>query len=154
MANPLLPGSSHLSTEAPFQLPILLVESYVMTDGQSASLSWNKPLIWGLRPDFYYCQTVAGLLMCGALSDERTGLSLQLLLALASSVILGSKLSRTRDRILLSQIRDFPFCRLLRLSVLRWRYSALPPRGISNSCSSCPPYKTPAKNHRRKPRFQ
>jgi hypothetical protein len=50
-------------------------ESYITTDGQSASLSWNKASIWGLRPDFYYCQTVAGLLMWGALSDERTGLS-------------------------------------------------------------------------------
>jgi hypothetical protein len=30
---------------------------------------------WGLRPDFYYCQTVTGLLMWGALSNERTGLS-------------------------------------------------------------------------------
>jgi hypothetical protein len=49
-------------------------ESYVTTDGQSASLSWNKVPIWGLRPDFYYCQIVAGLLMCGALSDDRTGL--------------------------------------------------------------------------------
>jgi hypothetical protein len=29
----------------------------------------------GLRPDVYYCQTVAGLLIWGALSDERTGLS-------------------------------------------------------------------------------
>jgi hypothetical protein len=51
------------------------VESYVTTDGQSASLSWNKAPNWGLRPDFYYCQTVAGLLRWGALSDERTGLS-------------------------------------------------------------------------------
>jgi hypothetical protein len=50
-------------------------ESYVTTDGQSASLSWNKAPIWGLRPDFYYRRTVAGLLMWGALSDERTGLS-------------------------------------------------------------------------------
>jgi hypothetical protein len=39
------------------------------------SLSWNKAPVWGLRPDFYYCQTVAGLLMWGALSDQRTGLS-------------------------------------------------------------------------------
>jgi hypothetical protein len=31
--------------------------------------------IWGLRPDFYYRQTVAGFLMWGALSDARTGLS-------------------------------------------------------------------------------
>jgi hypothetical protein len=50
-------------------------ESYVATDGQSASLSWNKAPLWGLRPDFYYCLTVAGLSMWGALSDERMGLS-------------------------------------------------------------------------------
>jgi hypothetical protein len=46
-----------------------------MIEGQSASLSWNKALIWGLRPDLCYCQTVAGLLMWVALSDERMGLS-------------------------------------------------------------------------------
>jgi hypothetical protein len=48
-------------------------ESYIMTDGQSASPPWNKAPR-GLRPDFYYCQTIAGLLMWGAVSDERTGL--------------------------------------------------------------------------------
>jgi hypothetical protein len=46
-------------------------QSYVTTDGQPASLSWNKAPIWGLRPD---CLTVAGLMIWGALSDERTGL--------------------------------------------------------------------------------
>jgi hypothetical protein len=50
-------------------------QSYVTTDGQSPSLSWNKVPIWGLRPDLYYCLTVTGLLIWGALSDERTGLS-------------------------------------------------------------------------------
>jgi hypothetical protein len=40
----------------------------------TATLSWNQAPIWGLRPDLYYCQTVAGLLRWGALSDERTGL--------------------------------------------------------------------------------
>jgi hypothetical protein len=50
-------------------------ESYVMTDGQSASLSWIKAPICGLRPDLYYRQTVAGFLMWGALSEERTDLS-------------------------------------------------------------------------------
>jgi hypothetical protein len=50
-------------------------EYYNTTDSQSASLSWNKAPGWGLRPEFYYCQTVAGLLMSGALSDETTGLS-------------------------------------------------------------------------------
>jgi hypothetical protein len=50
-------------------------ESHVTTNGQSASLSWNKAPFWGLRPDFYYCQTVAAFLMWGSLSDEWTGLS-------------------------------------------------------------------------------
>jgi hypothetical protein len=35
----------------------------ITTDGQSASVSWNKAPIWGLRSDFYYCQRVASLLM-------------------------------------------------------------------------------------------
>jgi hypothetical protein len=60
-------------------LPTLSISSqsqiYVMTDGQSASLYCNKAPVWGLRPDLYYCRTVAGLLMWGTLSDERMGLS-------------------------------------------------------------------------------
>jgi hypothetical protein len=39
--------------------------SYVTTDGQSASLSWNKALIWGLRPDIYYCQDSCGFVDVG-----------------------------------------------------------------------------------------
>jgi hypothetical protein len=54
---------------------LVLSISLVTTDNQSASLSWNKAPIWGLRPDLYYCQTVADLMMSGALSDEITGLS-------------------------------------------------------------------------------
>jgi hypothetical protein len=49
--------------------------SYVTTEGQSASLPWNKAAIWDLRPDLYYCQTVGCLWMWRALSDEMTGLS-------------------------------------------------------------------------------
>jgi hypothetical protein len=52
--------------------------SYVTTDDQSVSLSWNKAPIWGLRPDLYYCQIFlggGGLVGGGALSNERTGLS-------------------------------------------------------------------------------
>jgi hypothetical protein len=60
-----LPCRTELSTES---------ESYVTTDGQPASLSWNKAPFWGLRPDLYYCLKVAGLLILGALSNERTGL--------------------------------------------------------------------------------
>jgi hypothetical protein len=42
---------------------------------QSASRSWNKAPIGGLRPCFYYYHAVASLLMWGAFSDERTRLS-------------------------------------------------------------------------------
>jgi hypothetical protein len=49
-------------------------QSYITTDGQPASLSCNKAPIWGLPPDLDYCVTVAGLLVWGALSNERTGL--------------------------------------------------------------------------------
>jgi hypothetical protein len=54
---------------------------------------------------------------------------LQFLLALASAVIFWSESHRTRRHIILSQIRDFPFRRLLRLAGSRWRYSTPPPRG-------------------------
>jgi hypothetical protein len=48
---------------------------------------------------------------------------LQLLLALASAVIFGSESRRPRGHILLSQILDFPFRRLLRFAGSQWRYS-------------------------------
>jgi hypothetical protein len=68
---------------------------------------------------------------CGALSLTRGRVCrLQLLLALTSAVILGFEWLGTRDRILLSQIWDFPFRRLLRLAGSRWRYSTPPPHGL------------------------
>jgi hypothetical protein len=54
---------------------------------------------------------------------------LYMLLALASAVFLGSESLGIRDHILLSQIWDFPFRRLLRLAVSRWRYSTQPLHG-------------------------
>jgi hypothetical protein len=66
-------------------------ESYVTTDGQSVSLSWNKAFLWRLRPDFYYCQTAASLLMQGASLTRGRVCRLQLLLALAIAVILWCK---------------------------------------------------------------
>jgi hypothetical protein len=50
-------------------------QSYITTDGQAASLSWNKAPIWGLWPDLYYCLTITVLFLWDALSDESTGLS-------------------------------------------------------------------------------
>jgi hypothetical protein len=104
-------------------------ESYVTTDGQPASLSWNKAPIWGLRPDFYIVWQLRVSLIWGALSDERTGLSFTIAAGLASAVIFGSGSRRTLGDILLSQIRDFPFRLLLRLAGSRWRYSTPPPHG-------------------------
>jgi hypothetical protein len=67
-------GSGFQRRSFPFFWSLNATES-VTTDGRSASLSWNKAPIWGLRPDFYYCQTVACLSKWRALSDERTGRS-------------------------------------------------------------------------------
>jgi hypothetical protein len=53
-----------------------------------------------------------------------------MLLALASIAFLGLESLWTRDDILLSQIWDFPFRRLLRLKGSRWRYSNPPPHGF------------------------
>jgi hypothetical protein len=65
---------------------------------------------------------------------------LQLLLVLASAFILWSESRGTHDHILLSQIRYFPFCCLLRLAGLRWRYSAPLPHGAVPLASGCRMY--------------
>jgi hypothetical protein len=70
--------------------------------------------------------------MWGALSDRRTGLSFTVTAGLDSTVILGSESRGTRDHILLSQIRYFPFRRHLRLAGLWWSYSTSPPHGIAS----------------------
>jgi hypothetical protein len=67
-------------------------ESYVTTDGQSASLSWYKAPIWGLRPDFFIAVGQLRLCWYGALSLTRGRVCrLQLLLVLDSAIILRSE---------------------------------------------------------------
>jgi hypothetical protein len=90
-------------------------QSHIATDGLSVSKSWCRApseahnqifiTVWQLQPCF-----------CGALSltGGRVCL-LYILLALAIAVYLVSEFLGTRDHILLSHIRDFPFRRLLRL---------------------------------------
>jgi hypothetical protein len=71
---------------------------------------------------------------CGVLPLTRRWVCrLQLLLVLASAVILGSESRGTSEQILLSQIWDFPFCCLLGLAGLRWRYSTSHHTGLNRS---------------------
>jgi hypothetical protein len=110
------------------------LESYIMTDGQSASLSWNKSPIWGLRPDFYYCQL--RVCWCGAHFLTRGRVCyLQLLLALASAVILGSKVRGTRGHIVLDSSLPFsspPTTRMATVEVrIRPRLHTLATSGLS-----------------------
>jgi hypothetical protein len=107
-------------------------ESYITTDGQSDSLSWNKAPVWSLWPGFFLLSD-----SCVFVDVERSlprgqVCRLQLPLALASAVILGSESLGTRDLILLYEIRDFPFRRRLRLEGPRWRYSIPPPHRTLN----------------------
>jgi hypothetical protein len=131
------PSERRLSDESVWRMsdcsPVALneFEFYVTTDSQPANLSWNKAPIWGLQPDFYYCLTVAGLLFGTPFLTRGRVCRLQWLLAFASAVIFGTDSLWTRGHILLSQIRDFPFRRLLRLAGSRWRYSTPPPHGFS-----------------------
>jgi hypothetical protein len=80
-------------------------ESYVTTDGQSASLSWNKVPIWGLRTDFYTVRQLR-VCWCGEFSLTRERVChLRLLLALDSAVILGSESPGTRDHIVTRRLK-------------------------------------------------
>jgi hypothetical protein len=76
--------------------------------GQSVlvSIAHLGPVPIFLSP-LHFLYTVACLLFCSILSDERTGLlfTVQLLLGLARAVTLGSHSRRTHNHILLSLIR-------------------------------------------------
>jgi hypothetical protein len=100
------------------------------------SLSWCQAPIWGLRPQFYYCQTVAGY-WCGAISLTRERVCrLQLRLVLASAVIHGSESRGTSDYILLSQIRDSPNLegQVLVFKSLKNRVAQLYPQALGSLC--------------------
>jgi hypothetical protein len=62
---------------------------------------------------------------------EDESVFLHRLLVLASAVFLGSESLGTRHHILLTQIWDIPYRRLLQLAGSRWRYSTPPPSNLS-----------------------
>jgi hypothetical protein len=68
-----------------FCLELLTSVLRILTDWRVSELYYDrrsvgqsvldKAPIWGLLPDFYYCQIIAGMLMSGVLSNERSSLS-------------------------------------------------------------------------------
>jgi hypothetical protein len=97
----------------------------------SQSLSHGVEPHLGLMTRYLLLFDNYGLVFCGAPSLTRRRICpLYMLLALASAIFLGSESFGTRDHIILSQIWDFPFRRLLRLAGSWWRYSTLPPHGL------------------------
>jgi hypothetical protein len=115
------------------------IKSHVTTDGQSVSVSWNKAHIWSLRPDIYYCQTVAGLLLLGALSDEDEPIIYNC--CWPSQVHSFSGLSPMGLPIIFYCLRleTSIFCRLLLLAWLWWRYLAPSQHHWTRSVTWCSP---------------
>jgi hypothetical protein len=95
-----------------------------LTVSQSVSLGVELMTRYLLLFDSY------GIVFCGAPSLTRGRVCLlYMLLALSSAVFLGSESLGTRNRIILPQIWNFHFRRLLRLAGSPWRYSTPPPHG-------------------------
>jgi hypothetical protein len=101
-------------------------QSHIATDGQSISKSWCR-LHLGLMTRYLLLSDSYGLFSGAPTLTRGRGCLLYMLLALANVVFVWSVPLGTCDHILLSQIWDFPFRRLLRLRVSRWRYSTPPP---------------------------
>jgi hypothetical protein len=115
-------------------------QSHIATDGQSICKSWCRAPS-GANDQIFITPWQLRSCFCGAPSLTSGLISLlYMLLALASLVFLGSESLGTRYHILLFQIWDFPFRRLLRLAGSRWRYSNQPSHGCACSCFNCPPY--------------
>jgi hypothetical protein len=98
-------------------------------DWRSVSKPWCRAPSGAHDQIFVTVWHLGSCFLWGALSDERTGLSFIYAAgpyqrSLSRVLVLG-----TLDHILLSQIWDFPFRRLLQLAGSRWRYSTLPPHG-------------------------
>jgi hypothetical protein len=100
-----------------------------LTVSQPVSLGVEPHL--GLMTRYLLLFDRYGVVFCGAPSLTRGRVCLvYMLLALASAVFLGSESLGTHDHILLSQIWDIPFRRLLRLAGSRCKY-LIPPTHVT-----------------------
>jgi hypothetical protein len=118
----------------------------------------SRPVCLGARPSFggpwpHFCflsnsLTIAWLLKCVALSDESTGLfAVQSFtdpsrtgpISILYYIIWDSPNLEDGVPIFISPRNGVPFCRLLRLAGLRWRYSSPPPHG-STLCNNTSAY--------------
>jgi hypothetical protein len=99
-------------------IPLYSSQNRIVTDGQSVSKSWCGATS-GAHDQIFLTQWQLRSCSCAAPSLTRGRVCLlYMLLVLASAVILGSESLGTRDHILVSQIWDFPFRRLLRSTLL------------------------------------
>jgi hypothetical protein len=92
----IFPLAISASLQRPICTPSRQSHSHITTDGRSVGLPSGAH-----DHIFVFSLTIAGFLMCGTLSEERTGL----LLVLDRAVALGRKSHRTHDHILLSHLR-------------------------------------------------
>jgi hypothetical protein len=127
------------NSRLPFSCKQIQSRSHIATDSRSICKSWCRApsgvhdqifiTLWHLRSCFSGAPSLTRGRVC----------LLYMLLSLSSVVFLWSESLRTRGHILLSQIWDFPFRRLLRLAGSRWRYSTPPPHGCSCKLSQPSP---------------
>jgi hypothetical protein len=114
-----------------------------MNTGQSAGPSWYRANIWDLRPIFLslhgnYIQIFAVLLVWSNFSDERSGLLFTDTSATVPRQLCHSWVQFPQSLgpyLTVSFETGFPFCRVLWLTGLRWRYSNLPPHGVGSNCT-------------------
>jgi hypothetical protein len=105
-------------------------QSHIATDGQSISKSWCRAPS-GAHDQVFLLFDSYGLVFVGRFLWREDKPAFVYAAGLASTVFLGSESLGTRDHILLSQIWDLHFHRLLRLAGSRWKYSTPPPDGFS-----------------------
>jgi hypothetical protein len=112
-------------------------ESYVTTDGQPASLSWNKAPFWDLRPDLYYCLDSCGFVDLGRPLWREDGSVVGNCYWPSPAQSFSGPSPAGLVAIFYCLFWDFPFHHLLWLAGSRWGYSTPPPAWLTHCQSVC-----------------